>query len=94
MPNKLYPVEKVYVRTLYPIEKVYAIKLYPVEKVYARIYFFFKAAVELLSYRKNFHCAIYINRVSNGITIHVGNVQPEIVRMRDSNSLLFSSYII
>ena len=60
MPNKLYPVEKVYVRTLYPIEKVYAIKLYPVEKVYARIYFFFKAAVELLSYRKNFHCAIYI----------------------------------
>ena len=36
MYNKLYPFEKVYVRTLYPIEKVDAIRLYPVEKVYVR----------------------------------------------------------
>ena len=42
MPNKLYPVEKVYVRTLYPIEKVDAIKLYPDEKVYEKISFFFR----------------------------------------------------
>ena len=94
MHNKLYPVEKVYVRTLYPIEKVDAIKLYPVKKVYAKISFFFRLLWNFYPIEKNFHCAIYINRVSNGITIRVGNVQPEIVRMRDSNSLLFSSYII